>query len=161
MAPKRGHALITYGKQQPSKKRRTVPFTSLELANGDLTTMSWVPAKHVPEPLVPKRPDSQKAATMAVEPDQDSIATLCAIAGCDPDTARRYLKVSIQASLLAVRMLRVADRRDDVRRSNRTMSNRLSMLCWTTRTLHISSRAPHGTSPLSPPTEKAIRICIP
>ncbi|KAF2170812.1 hypothetical protein M409DRAFT_63869 [Zasmidium cellare ATCC 36951] len=55
--------------------------------------MSFVPAKYDPEPLVPKRPNSQRAATMAVEPDQESISTLSSITGCDGDTARRYLRV--------------------------------------------------------------------
>lgn len=97
MAPKR--PLITYGKQQP-KKRRTLPPSFWELDNEVSASMAFAPSSFKPEPLIPKRPNSQKAATMAVEPDQDSISLLCGLAGCDADTARRFLRVSIQAFYL-------------------------------------------------------------
>lgn len=93
MGPKReGAHLVTYGKQP--KKRRALPPSFFELDPEVSKAMSWIPAQHHPEPLVPKRPDSQKAATMAVEPDQGNVDMLSAIAGCDAHTARRYLKVS-------------------------------------------------------------------
>ncbi|KAK4501469.1 hypothetical protein PRZ48_007278 [Zasmidium cellare] len=92
MAPKR--PLITYGKQQHPKKRRTLPPSFWELNNNEVSaSMAFAPSSFKPEPLIPKRPNSQKAATMAVEPDQDSISSLCIITGCDPDTARRFLRV--------------------------------------------------------------------
>lgn len=97
MAPKRAPApLITYGKQ-PHKKRRRLPSSFFDLNPAAAAAMGFVPAKHNPEPLVPKRPDSQKAATMAVEPDQQTIETFKNFTNCDDSTARRYLRVSIAA----------------------------------------------------------------
>lgn len=96
MGPKRQGSLITEGKQ-PTKKPRALPDSFRRLTEDDVAAsaaMSWIPAQHNPEPLVPKRPDSQKAATMASEPSQSDVEMLCMVTSCDPSTARRYLKVS-------------------------------------------------------------------
>ena len=57
------------------------------------------------QPLLPKRPTSQKAATMTVEPTQEQIDTVVNVVGTDPYTAARYLRVKQcdpQAALNAI-----------------------------------------------------------
>lgn len=87
---------ITY-----SRKRRRSPFTSFTEYNNDADTDmgSWLPPTNQinysqqPPPLPPNKPTSQKAATMAVEPNEDQISMLIDFTGMPKSEAVRYLKV--------------------------------------------------------------------
>ena len=97
-----------YGKQH--KARRQSPSAWLDLESAD--EMSWVPSKpnFKSDPLIPKRPMNQKAATMPSEPDAEQVNTLVEITGVDPRLAIRFLKVSLvpQFSGLFLSVLRMA-----------------------------------------------------
>lgn len=126
---------ITYGKQ--SRKRRAlfdpVSFDDIPAStqrnsalfapcSASSRNMSgFVPSNHKPEPLVPKRPTSQKAATMAVQPSREAVEQLQAFVGCTADTAARWLKVSHSRHSVLLEMLSEANRfRDVCSRSSKT-----------------------------------------
>ena len=90
-AGKRKRQLKQYGKLR--RPQRTITW-----APDEDTDMSWLPSSsdidHTQKAL-PKKPQSQREATMPAEPDDDSVAMLMEIAAMDRMQAVRYLKVSL------------------------------------------------------------------
>ena len=90
MGGKRKPRFKTYGKQA---RRGQIPFSSLD---NDMyfPNSNEIDQSQKPPALPPNKPTSQKAATMAVEPDEEKIMTLMEFcAGMSRTDAVRYLKV--------------------------------------------------------------------
>lgn len=72
--------------------------------------MGFVPNQFESKPLVPKRPDSQKAA-MSAEPTADQVEQVINFTGTDRTTAIRFLKVSRKLERFAATNARPVVRR--------------------------------------------------
>jgi hypothetical protein len=90
MPPKRE---VVYGKEDGNRKRRKAIISKYLSLDFPAIDMGFVPNQFESKPLVPARPDSQRAA-MSAEPSSEQIETVASFTGCDPDTAKRFLKVS-------------------------------------------------------------------
>ncbi|KAK5116796.1 hypothetical protein LTR62_007470 [Meristemomyces frigidus] len=81
--------LVTYGSK--SKRRllgRNAAFSEMFAPSNE--NINW---DQTPPTVPPRPPKSQMEATMSMRPSQQSIDEVCGIAGCDPETAERYLRV--------------------------------------------------------------------
>ena len=88
--------VITYGKRQTQRQLQS-QFHS------DVVMGSWLPSSdnidhsQTPPDLPPKKPTSQKAATMPAEPDEGAVQSVSEVTGMLRSEAIRYLKVSYRS----------------------------------------------------------------
>ena len=96
MGPKRNN--ITYGRQPTTKRRKKLQFQSIidvDALPSDSFLLAPMNSANNHTPPLPKRPESQKAAMMTVEPSQSAIAEVASITMTSIENASRWLSVRL------------------------------------------------------------------